>query len=169
MTLFGRNVIFARFRGGPVNVGLSSEARRLFERGVGVTAARDQLRAAGLRFSNQAFTDLVGEFRGIQGKQVGLSRLPDDFRPGRRLITFSPRTFKTQRLYTGFIRLRSEALGLDREIPFSFGDDRLLTAGEIRERAEAIAEQSIDSSSIGWGEAGFETGDVVLTAAIERI
>ena len=129
---YGRTSISAEFR---------TQALSIFRAGGGVVDARTLLRESGWRFGNQSMTELFREFRAGAIASRNVNRIRDDLRPTSRTITQTNMRFSRQFQYTGKIRLFDRVTGIASDLSVQFGDDRLLTAGEIRERIEAIGER----------------------------
>jgi len=135
--------------------------------GGGVVNARTLLRSVGFRFSNSAMTSLFREFRAIELRAPGLSRIPLAFRPGIATISRINLSMRTRYQYTGIAKLVDIELGIEQEISVSFGDDRLLTRREILERMEAIAEQVANLGGQNYDMDDAKVDSIDLTAVLE--
>lgn len=166
MTLFRGERVIGRYGGSPVTSLFRQQVLAIQRAGGGVVNARTLLRNAGFRFRNQAVTDIFREIRGIDAKATRLNSIRNDFRPTRATISRVNMRFRTRFRYSGRVRLRDALSGERIDFNVTFGDDRLLTSGEIREGIERIAEKGMAKGGPGYFEEP-ELVSVSLTSVLE--
>lgn len=166
MTLFRGERTIGRYAATNVSALFRQQAQSIFNAGGGVVNARTLLRGVGFRFGNASMTRMFREFREIASKRGPVNSIRDAFRPTSNTITRVGFRMKTRFSYQGQITLRDANTGERISFGANFGDDRLLTAGEIRERLEAIAEQAQIKGGPGYFEES-EIESISITGVLE--
>lgn len=166
MTLFRSDRIIGRYAATNVSALFRQQAQAIFTAGGGVVNARTLLRGVGFRFGNASMTAMFREFREIAAKRGPINSLRNEFRPTANTITRVGVRFRTRFNYQGQITMRDAVSGERVTFGANFGDDRLLTGEEIRDRLQAIAEQA----EIKGGPGYFDDAQIVniqITGGLE--
>lgn len=164
-----RERIVGRYGGVGVTTTFFNQVTRAFIEGARVTETRVGLRATGFRFPNQTVTDIFREFRTIASRERGLNSVRNDAYPGPKTLTPVNRSFGRRYQYAARITFRNRETGATKILPRQFTSDEPLTAGQIRERFEAIAERNLEIEQQSESIFGADYFTIHLTAALEGL
>lgn len=143
MTL--RNILpgAGRFAGVNVTATQMQFIDSAFREGRTLISTQTGLQSLGLGLRRAAISERRGELAGIMKRIPSLRSVRDAFRPTDRTIQPVRQQLQSQFRYKGFIRGVDSVTGTENFLNISFGDNELLTLGEIKNRFRSIANKAV--------------------------